>query len=353
MSKINEFAAAVAQRTHFYKLPPTDFDPLQASDEALGGYGLPPRPPSDAEPEQFAFWARLLSGELKFVLPEFKVMLPEDTQFSVRSLTAGGAGAGPRAIFSGRAHMENSQNWSGLYLKSAPGRRFVKVSGAWEVPTPSIPSVIPRGPDPTTPFHNIYRSSIWVGLDGHRTYPHVSMPQAGTRQYVSMVNGQEVVEIAAWWQWWSMDGFTPEVQIPNMPVKAGDEMLVSLTVVSDDEVLFYVKNQTTKHATRFLVQAPAGSEPIGSTAEWIVERPTWPGSEWPHRMPKLDDVVFSHCHAVSSVSPIAPGMTHRLEHARKIRMYEAFENPYRSAIVSIPEKLGTTGARVFYREAGA
>jgi hypothetical protein len=34
-------------------------------------------------------------------------------------------------------------------------------------------------------------------------------------------------------------------------------------------------------------------------------------------------------------------------------MFEAFENPYRSALVSIPEKISTAGARVFYQEAGS
>jgi hypothetical protein len=345
------FEADLAKRAHLYKLPPADFDPMLATDRTLANYGLPPRPSPYEEPEAFAFWGILLTKPLTFIEPKFKLILPHpELQFATirRDAISGPTG---RPIISRRAHFESSRNWSGLYLQSRPGRHFVAVNGAWRVPTPNIPSVEPIGPDPALPYAVQYRSSTWVGLNGHRVYPHVSMPQSGTRQYVSALDGEVRRDIAAWWQWWSKDYVTPEVEITNMPVQVGDHMLVSLRAVSPDEVIFIVKNQSTGLLANFLVQAPANSEPLGSTAEWIVERPTWPESLWPHRMPHLTDVDFTHCHARSATSFFGCSKVHQLEQARLIRMYEAFDAPYRSVVVSVPEKISASHARVRYRGA--
>jgi len=54
--------------------PPENFDPLQASDEALKLYGLPPRPNKTTQPRRFAKWERLMAQPFKFVSPTFEIV---------------------------------------------------------------------------------------------------------------------------------------------------------------------------------------------------------------------------------------------------------------------------------------
>jgi Peptidase A4 family len=258
---------------------------------------------------------------------------------------------GARPAFYGRGHIENSPNWSGVYVKPGPRARFNWVGGAWTVPEPDIPLVTPIDPGPDDPFRNEYRSSVWIGLDGHRAYPHVTMPQIGTQQFLKTVNGQKVYTLEAWFQWWSRDQQTATQIITNVPIKIGDRILAAISVVSSDEVIFYIKNQSTGLFAWGLAQAPHQAEPLGTTAQWIVERPTWPTSIFPSRMPKINDVNFTHCLALASERLIGPRTLHRLENARFIRMQDRFTAPYRSALICIPERTSPTTARVRYREA--
>jgi hypothetical protein len=338
------------RRTHRFRLPPSGFDPLTASDRQLEEYGLPARPERN-KAAAVEFWTMLMSQPLRFVEPQFQHVMPRLPTVAFSTGGGGPATASSRPAFAGRGHIETSRNWSGLYLQTAPSERFTSIYGAWRVPAPRIPQISPIDPGPADPFHNEYRSSIWVGLDGHRVYPQVTMPQIGTWQYIKPTAGHNEVDLAAWWQWWTRDEITPTVRFANFPIAVGDHILASVVVVSADEVVFYIKNQTTGLFAWVLVQAPARSEPLGSTAEWVVERPTWPFSIWPSRMPDLGIVDFSQCFALSGPRIIGPQKLNGLQHARLIRMQERFEHPYRSALISIPERLSPTSARVRYREA--
>lgn len=348
------FDPDIQKRIHPYKPPAAGFDPLTASDRALEENGLPPRPPAAAR-EQMDFWRELMSPPLVLLEPKFgppvsppKVAAKPTLMAKAAARPAGGA---PRRVFAGRGHVENSRNWSGAYLQRPIGQKFTFVAGSWTVPTPSVPTVPPVAGDPDDIFRDQYRSSTWVGLGGHRSYPHVSMPQLGTKQYVKMVGGVPTVELGAWWQWWSTHDGIDEMPIDNIPVAPGHRVLASILVVSADEVIYYMKNQTTGAFTWFLVQAPPDSEPIGATAEWVVERPTWPQATFPSRMPKLTDVTFTHCIALSGPRIIGPQTLHRLDEARFIRMQERFDTPSRSALISMPTRLGPTSLGVAYREA--
>ena len=50
-----------AQGVVIYPQPPSDLDPLSASDAELAQYGFPPRPDAQSVPEVYAHWQKLVS----------------------------------------------------------------------------------------------------------------------------------------------------------------------------------------------------------------------------------------------------------------------------------------------------
>ncbi len=379
-------------RVHLFPLPAKDFDPLQADAAELARHGLPAKPDDARDPEMYEFWHLMLSQPLQFIAPEFVIEKLGKPREHHRHRRVGPRSAQRRGqLFTGRTHREGSRNWSGLYVTPKRPNAFTKVVGSWHVPTVSLPQSRAIGP---APINDEYRSSVWLGLDGHRRLPHASLPQIGTSQFLNVPTGH--VTTAAWWQWWVNGLECPPVEIANLPVAAGDRMLASVTALAGgdaafhgkdqvaegwlgglrrwgqrrvarasvrpgEQVLFHVKNQTSGLFAVFSVEAPtipskgtrAGMKAVvsGTTAEWIVERPTQLTSVNLYPLPRYTDVTFCHCMARSV--PVLGG-THadrRLEGARLIKMYEVFERPHRTAFVSVPEKTGRTTARVFYREA--
>jgi len=342
-----EFFREIERRAHAYPTPPKYFDPLLATNAQLVEYGLPPRPDSETEPELFQFWTRLLSKPFEAIPTEFPKF--EDNQ----SVPLNRVGRGGRQ---GLRRMESSRNWSGACIVPERPDKFVYVTGTWQVPTPSLPPVLPEGAGAS----DEYQSSTWIGIDGRRRYPTSSLPQIGTSQIFQSVNGIEEITTYAWWQWWSLDaGYPPRdrpnppVPIPNIPVSPNDEIIAGLTVRSTDEVQFFIKNQMTGLFTTFLVVAPGSILPLGSTAEWIVERPTVIDDDRLYPLPNYTDVVFRDCFAQSAPSIGAPATTRRLDRPRLIRMVEVFPTPHRTSFVSLPRYLSKSSVRVSYRDASA
>jgi hypothetical protein len=349
---LKRYYTDIAKRAYPLPLPPEGFDPLSATAQQLEKYGLPARPDARAEPDLFLFWGMMLGPPLQFITAEFPTQLSTEKRLFAphRHAPGGKRRAGAPAARSFR-HSEKSRNWSGAYITPRRPDRFVQVTGGWTVPALAVPTVLPSG---ATPGTEEYRSSTWIGIDGHRTYPNSSLPQIGTSQFIKVVRGKATVETGAWWQWWVKDDpNNAPVEILNFPVSVGDEILASLAVQASGDVLFHLKNQTSGLFAAFVVIAPGAIVPLGSTAEWIMERPTELHSTRMYPMPHCTDVVFRHCLAKSAPAVGTVTTLQNLDNARLIRMYEAFDQPHRIAFVSHAEKKSKTSARVFYREAGS
>jgi len=339
----------IKKRAHVYPLPPADFDPLSATNAQLEQHGLPARPDQDTESELFQNWSLLLGRPFNVIVPEFPQHVGDLLPVLVYKVGRGGR--------RGFRRFENSRNWSGAYIVPQRPRRFVHMVGTWHVPMPSLPPVLPED---AVPGNDEYQSSTWIGIDGHRRYPNSSLPQIGTSQFFKVADGIETVTTAAWWQWWSMDGNfpphdrnNPPVAITNFPVSVGDEISAGLTVEPAGDVHFYIKNQTTGLFTTFLVIAPGPILPLGSTAEWVMERPTVLGERRLYPLPNYTPVEFRNCLAQSAMTIGGTTITQRLDHAQLIRMYEVFANPHRTSFVSWAQKKSNTSVRVFYRDASA
>lgn len=335
---------------HCYPRPPDNFSALREGDNQLATYGLPTRPDPGSDPVRFRFWERLLAPGTIFVLPEFQDPEPKAAALVAESaLAVNGERLQDKFQVSGRGHLTNSRNWSGAFLTPPRPSRFTGVAGSWTVPMPSIPK---HKPYSGTSHVSEYQSSTWIGLGGFRRYN--SLPQIGTSQIIKVIGGAVSVEFGAWWQWWVADDDRYHVPVPimNFPVQPSDVILANMTVEAPNDVLFHLKNQRTGILVNFKVSAPSGIHALGATAEWIHERPTKTGSRERYALPKCSDVEFEHCFARSARIAGDIESTHPLDHARFIRLFEEFEDPYRIAMVSAPRRVGRTSFRIEYREPG-
>jgi hypothetical protein len=343
--KIQERYKRTLPGVHTYPCPLHNFNPLVATDHQLAEFGLPERPDPAEEPDLFRFWERMLSPPFEFVVPEFQKEL-----FAFRHGTETQRRVGAIRRF---GHREHSLNWSGAYITPLRPNRFMHVCGMFTVPDTMLPSVVPAGANQKG---EEFRSSTWIGLGGHR--PYNSLPQIGTNQYVWMKDGRPVKEFGAWWQWW-VDGRPDEygfpIRITNFPVAPGHVILASLTVESPSDVHFHLKNQNTGKFVTFKVREPPNIMPLGSTAEWVHERPTRVRSSELYPLPSTtNNVEFSFCLAKSSPIIGGPETTQRLDNPRLVHMFEVFDTPHRTAFVSKPRRVrpGPPDLRIVYHEAG-
>jgi hypothetical protein len=308
-----------SEQVELYEVVPRGFNLLDATPKQLDDFGIPPKPDAVAEPGLFAFWKKLVSPPFLAQRPTFRDL---DTRLS----------AGPR---------QSMLNWSGALIPTPPTKRFDLAAAGWTAPNVSLPSK----PALNTPSDK-HRALVWVGLGGQDgTSPTVSLPQIGTGHEVDPAGKSELPHFA-WWDWWHKSQGRMVTQIANLAVAPGDEILAGLAVLVSQDVLYFIKNQGSKDSKNsekgefrsFLVRQPAGNlERVGSSAEWIVERPTDPPSKLHHALPDYGSVEFTHCVARAVDAPLAPGRLMTLaDNPLMIEMREDFGNPFRTLSVSLP-----------------
>ncbi len=305
--------------------PPKEFDALNAEARELEFFRLPPKPPLRAGPEAEALWVRLLSKPLE-VLPLIYPGSAVDCRVNRGRLGSG---------YPGRH--ETSFNWSGACIAATEGTQFTQVWGAWKVPKATAPSA-----------PGDYRCSTWIGIDGHRRFEY-SLPQIGTTQKIVVANDGSVgpPSAEAWVQWWFRDDRDTGPRIlSNFPVQPGDFVRCVLTVMSQDHVRFFIKNET-QGGKSLAVDLLAPTIPIpypiefparGATAEWVTERPTILHSTHLYRLPDYGIATFVDCFALAGTGGIGYQLQD-FENARLIKMIEIRDKPHRIAPLSKPEKL--------------
>ena len=110
-----------------------------------------------------------------------------------------------------------------------------------------------------------------------------------------------------------------------------------MDLIVTEDVLFFIKNQSSGEFRSFLARRHPllDIEPLGSSAEWIVERPTEPTNRKFHPLPNYGSVEFKYCYALAADH--ANGTSRLVTLAQNnaiIRMREAFADPYRTHYVS-------------------
>lgn len=323
------------------EVPGPGYDPARGSDAELARYRLPPRPDQVTEPEEYRLWVDLFSrppnGTLNFIRPQVEI----ETDISYRHHVAA----------PGSTRYEGSHNWSGAYLVPSDGRRFQRIAASWRVPEANPP--LPTGDETVAKVE--YRCSSWVGLDGHRGFAH-GLPQIGTEHFVTVAGRTVTQEYHLWWQWWAREQKIPPARIPNMPIRPGQRVSCWLTVVRPDQVLLHVRNHCSGDFATLLVDGPGHPDGIpnpivlGSTAEWITERPTRLESDELYPLPDYGEVVFEDCRAWSGPASGDLHVRHSLDAARLIRMYERQDEGRRATFLSMAKRpSGSQQVRTLYR----
>ena len=153
----------------------------------------------------------------------------------------------------------SSTNWSGYAavtnLDAPASNAVTEVSGSWTVPT-------------VTGIDGV--SSVWVGIDG---YSSKTVEQIGTEQNTSDTSYLG----APYFAWYEMYPDS-SVEIP-LSISAGNKISASVTYNSsgNSSGLFTldIENDTTGDEFSTTQSVPSGNTALRSSAEWIVEEPSY------------------------------------------------------------------------------
>jgi len=253
--------------------PPPGFNALEASEDELARYGLPPRPDANQHPTAFAHWSKMMAAGQIHITP---VMRPTNIYHTPAHIVGSPhygsdvPGNGPVASTpnapSSNATVSMSNNWSGWvdYAGSGPftgNNSFIfgewvepfaqqntgKCTGGWEY------------------------SSQWVGFDG---YNSGDVLQAGSEADAYCSGNSKQTQYDLWTEWYPYS----ESAISNFPISPGDLIGVEVWyTTASTHGGAYLIDYTTKQFTTIGFNPPSGTTYVGSSAEWIVEAPTISG----------------------------------------------------------------------------
>lgn len=229
-------------------MPPANFDPVTASDDALAYYGYPPRPDPNTAPGAYATWKMVMTGATRRI----------NSTFQTTTIFNGPAkDLSTRPAKGNGARGTSSSNWSGYAIvdTSDPFKTTNTTTyGAFVIPTA-------QQAFGTTCSGNVY-SSQWVGVDGDGSD---DVFQAG----IEADAGCSSTFYSAWYEWYP----NSETRISNFTVTAGDLIYVYIWNTSLTEGDYYIADLTANTNTTAQFGAPNGTHLTGNSAEWIVERP--------------------------------------------------------------------------------
>jgi hypothetical protein len=308
--------------------PPPGFNPLTADNDTLDRYHLPLRPDPDLTPVSFGNWFEMMSPPNVYIQKKVEEVFHLQNVFRLNSLARVSA------------QLEFSRNWSGGLIRPVAGS-FRTVEGSWRVSKPILP--------PGSLGNVVYRTSVWVGLDGHDP-ASPTMPQIGTLQEV---NGANTVSLSAWWQWWLRGQPSQHpVSIVPFPIQINDRIHAKVIALSPTSARFFLKNKTRGTIAPFdmIHNDICPSLVEGLTAEWIVERPTQIGSDQLDIMADYQSMMMRNCNA--TVGAGSQAREQNLIGASLIRL-AAWDNIAQpGTIISTPTLLGSDRLLMRYGDFG-
>jgi len=326
--------------------PPATFNPVAASAEELQQYGFPPMPDKVNAPAAYNAWAKAVS------VPQTRLPSPQLVQTSISNgpakIQPSGESKEPASESKEPASEFNSTpsnsvsarsyNWSGYVNYDNATKPFAKSSiyAYWIVPVAqhAFGHRLPVGWD---------YSSQWVGIDG---WTSSDVLQAGTEVDSYLLGSTKATFYAAWIEWYPFN----EYRISNFSVAPGNEMFVEVWNTSPTVGHAYLVNITTQQSVAFTFDAPAGTQLVGDSAEWIVERPGISSG-----MAPLTNYVacpFDACYAFGSVG----GGTHNKLYYPGINsagttVYAVSMLDNAGGVISIPSLVGI--ADIWFRDTGS
>ena len=234
--------------------PPPGFDPVSASDADLARYGLPSRPdPFTGRSVSYSTWLHAMRHARTRVEPQIRVTNHQH----VPAMTL-------RRLPGIQSSTMASTNWSGEMLLSGASSfgaaSYTEVLAQWLVSAVQQPPGSCGGTDV---------SAAWVGIDGAAA-SSADVLQAGTEADTGCSNGITTQNYYPWFEWYP----AYEYEITNFTMYRGASVFVVVQATGSTTANVTFVNLQNDSYTVAKVTAPAGTSLKGSSAEWIIERPT-------------------------------------------------------------------------------
>jgi len=284
--KINTSVAGV----HAFPAPPSGFNPLTATNRELLTYGLPQRPDAAVTSSAYQHWEKAMQA-LQACYQQAQV--PGRTTSGVRGAQAchGSdvqakpyssremvSAPGPVALNVDGTTAYNSFNWSGIAntnkLKAWNKKTsFDEVVSVWNVPVSNHP--FGNLPCSEGPWFEV----TWNGIDG---FNNGDVVQGGTAEYWDDGGCGGPVEYFGWVEWY------PSYSILEIfcggnpcPVGPGDDFeAITFGAQGTAEQFVFVEDVTQQWSGTFGMTYVTGPGVVGSSAEYIVERPCCNGNNF-------------------------------------------------------------------------
>lgn len=248
---------------------PKGFNPLTATNQELWKYGLPEAPNKTTDPVGYALWAKGMAA-LKTHATDVKAL-----PFSSRNLMSAGKVA-PQ--IDGGTISTTSYNWSGLANTNTLKKWSAKKSFDYVASWASVPTAFPpfSAPCADGPWYD----ATWNGVDG---FDNGDVVQGGS---LSISDGGACgggVLYVGWVEWYpSYSILAIDCGSSYCPVNPGDLIeVVTEAYPGTDEQYVFIEDFEQEWYGTFGLTYQSGPGVVGSSAEYIVERPCCNGNGYP------------------------------------------------------------------------
>jgi hypothetical protein len=243
--------------------PPAGFDPVSASSTARMQFAIPPAPDATVAPGAYNEWKKAVSG----IRNRIAAPVLRQTNIAngpIKNKKLGGplppdyaASSNSNNILNGAA-VVTSNNWSGpSFVNNSNPFALEAIVGEFVVPTAHVAF--------GSCTAAVY-SSQWPGIDGNGS-PDVL--QAGVEADAFCSGGTTTTFYSAWIEWFPFS----ETQVSSPVIHPGDLVYVQVWNGSSTVGYAYFFNFSTQISAQYQLTAPSGTNLVGNSIEWIVERP--------------------------------------------------------------------------------
>jgi hypothetical protein len=251
-----------------FAAPPKGFNPLTATNRELLSYGLPQAPDKDNDAKAYQHWTKAMQALKTHAV---------DVKAQPYSSTTMRAGAGASPDVDGTANY-TSFNWSGIAntnkLKTWSNKTsFDEVVSFWNVPVPNHP--LGNIPCSDGPWFEV----TWNGIDG---FNNGDVVQGGTADYWDGGGCGGAVQTYGWVEWYpSYSILTIYCGSSPCTVNPGDDYeAVTFGAPGTSTQSVFVEDITQQWSGTFSLAWQSGPGLVGSSAEYIVERPCCNGGNY-------------------------------------------------------------------------
>lgn len=280
-SDVEMFAGAAKEQTNIAGVRiiadrPEGFNPLSASSEELGRYGLPLRPDQQKDPDGFARWTRGMQA-LKYraaphvnAMPHYSKNLMLAKQHATTAEIAGTPTQYLSYNWSGVANTKNLSTWD-------PKQSFVKVESVWTVPNAEPPFRACRyGITGAQGADGFYEAS-WNGIDG---FSNGDVLQGGSLSAVDCLGDTLYLGWVEWYPSYPILEIDCAIGVA-CPVQPGDEFLVITYGTNSSTQYVFDEDVTQGWYGTFALDYITGPKLVGSSVEQVVERPCCDADGYP------------------------------------------------------------------------